>query len=381
MKKLAFIKFFMYNTCVYLVKTNKRYVMDRQNTNSKQAVQRQIRVPQREAYSPSVPSREVLQSANTSVKVVAEQPANQLPTFQPRPTIAKPASPAPRVTFEQVLGSAHAQQPVAPGGQAIAPAAMPIKVVNPAAAQLQKSIKQSAVALRPVSTKIKNNPLISKVQSMLPAEVSVRPNDLVRYGVVALCLFVAGFLAYDTWQTNQQIQRVFSPEASASEVITESEESAGNGEGSYTVAPEMPRSLTIPSIGVNAYVVNIGLTSDNRVDIPTSNNDVGWFNGSVKPGEPGAAFMTGHYNAGGYSVFNELANVGIGDKVNVERGDGSWINYEVYDKETIYVGDVNMSSLMVNTGGTNEALNLMTCAGSFNGYDFSHRTIVYTKRV
>ncbi|GHU08551.1 hypothetical protein FACS189431_5030 [Alphaproteobacteria bacterium] len=349
-----------------------------------------------------VPSREELAASRSQAQVVVQQTVRQADRVARQyhnPNIVMPTKPVAavqpsRVTFEHMMAPQPVQQPmIRPALAQMAPAmsgvvAMPVPVV--AMPVVKKTINDVKISLN----KVKNHPKIKQIQAKIPdniKDIKVRPAEALRYGVVAACLIVAGFLAYDTWQTNQQIQSVFSPEpVSAVETpAVTSDDQGGDGAGAgwgtfpdYTVAMDMPRVLSIPSIDVAARVLAVGLTNNSHVNVPASMWDAGWYDGSVAPGKAGASFITGHYNVGGGgAVFDNLGALNDGDAVRMELGDGTTINYSVYNKETIPADQVDMSAVLATAGDSGEGLNLMTCAGQFTRNGFSHRTIVYTKRV
>jgi sortase (surface protein transpeptidase) len=225
------------------------------------------------------------------------------------------------------------------------------------------------------------------VDKLKPVEGKIRPSDIIRYSVVTFFVIMASYLAFDTWQTNQQIQSVFSDGASAqapSEEIKTS--SSNNNSGSnfpdYKVADDLPRVISIPKINLTARVKSVGLTPSNKIDVPVDASYAGWYSGSSKLRDRGAAFMTGHYNgvnAGG--VFDRLNEVAVNDKFTVEMGDGEKITYQVTKVENLPVASVDMAKALQPDKDARYGLNIMTCSGTMNGGGFSHRLIVYSKAV
>ena len=73
----------------------------------------------------------------------------------------------------------------------------------------------------------------------------------------------------------------------------------------------------------------------------------------------------------------------VGDKIDIERGDGSHVVFEVVNTETVPVADVNMSKLLVSANTAREGLNIITCGGDYNSNDFhfADRTIVYALKI
>jgi sortase (surface protein transpeptidase) len=225
------------------------------------------------------------------------------------------------------------------------------------------------------------------VDKLKPVEGKIRPSDIIRYSIVTFFVIMASYLAFDTWQTNQQIQSVFSNGASAqapSEVVKTSGKNDNTGPAfpDYKVADDLPRVISIPKINLTARVKSVGLTPANKIDVPVDASVAGWYSGSSKLRDRGAAFMTGHYNgvnAGG--VFDRLAELAVNDKFSVEMGDGEELNYQVTEVENLPVASVDMAKALKPNKDAKYGLNIMTCAGTMSGGGFSHRLIVYSKAV
>ncbi len=264
----------------------------------------------------------------------------------------------------------------------------------------QKTAKKAAKLAKKTAKKIPAVPIAKTATQPVAKTVAaptesksrrVQPKALIRYAAVTVILAVSGYLAYDTWSTNRQVRETFGMQ-SVSATAGGSAMSPGsldensvsvNQKAAYTVAPDMPRILTIPAIGVEARVLSVGTTSDGNIDAPTSIHDTGWYNASAKPGTAGAAFVDGHMaseNIGG--VFDGLKKLKSGDTATIERGDGSTINYVVKEVETIDVGQLDMKKVLNVHGGADEGLNLMTCSGSYDreAKNYSARTVVYLVR-
>lgn len=148
------------------------------------------------------------------------------------------------------------------------------------------------------------------------------------------------------------------------------------------ITAEMPARLIIDKIGVNAKVRSLGLTSEGALAVPNYSNQVGWYDQSVAPGQPGTAVMDGHYGGVGVdAVFKKLDQLIIGDQISVQRGDGSLVDFEVVAVEGYETGTVPMDKLIESDGKTR--LNIITCNGDWNGDDqtYDRRLVVYAVAV
>ena len=151
----------------------------------------------------------------------------------------------------------------------------------------------------------------------------------------------------------------------------------------YTVAPDMPKYINISSLGVFARVVRVGVDTNSQIGTPRNVFDTAWYDGSSKPGQPGAAFIDGHVlgpTRGG--IFAGLKNIKVGAKVVVTLGDNSTITYRVAATEKVDADKVDMQKALRSYDSTKQGLNLMTCNGTYlrDKESFDKRFIVYTVR-
>lgn len=148
----------------------------------------------------------------------------------------------------------------------------------------------------------------------------------------------------------------------------------------YHVAPNMPRFIRINKLGVEARVKRIGTKPNNQLESPSSIHDTGWYDGSSKPGEAGAALIDAHV-AGPtqHGVFYDLKKLVAGDTIQIERGDGKLINYKVVSSKTFPAESVDMNSALVSVDPAKPGLNLMTCDGQFDSKtnQYKSRLVVY----
>lgn len=148
----------------------------------------------------------------------------------------------------------------------------------------------------------------------------------------------------------------------------------------YTVAPEKPRFLTIPSIRIyNARITEIGVRANGELSTPSNIYNIGWYNGSSLPGERGVSVMDAHGGSQGVGVFKDLPKLKPGDAITVEMGDGRLFTYRVADVVTKQIGDdANnyMSTAFSSPDGKTPSLTLITCTG-----EWSQRLQTYMQRL
>ncbi len=148
----------------------------------------------------------------------------------------------------------------------------------------------------------------------------------------------------------------------------------------YSVAPDKPKYITIPSLSVYARVIEVGVTSDGAVGTPSNTYDTAWFNQSAKPGQNGATFIDGHVLGpihGG--VFAGLKNIQNGAQIIITMGDNSTYSYTVRSTSIQNKDTININSLLKSIDPNKQGLNLMTCTGTYlqKQETFNNRFIVY----
>lgn len=193
---------------------------------------------------------------------------------------------------------------------------------------------------------------------------------------VIVVLFVAGVFAvlvkneYELAKKDRQpSSTVVVNNSSALPIIVDETEVTEEQRKEYIVALDRPRYLSVDGLGVsNARVVEISVQSDGKLGTPVNIYDVGWYSASGLPGQGGVMLMAAH-NGGPTmdGVFKHLNQLGIGDVITVERGDGAILRYEVVESKTMLVEDANdyMGAMMMSAVSGKEGLNLITCTGNW----------------
>lgn len=77
----------------------------------------------------------------------------------------------------------------------------------------------------------------------------------------------------------------------------------------------VPIRLTIPALGVDASVVELGLDSDGELATPADFDTAGWYTDGPEPGEVGPSVIAGHVDdRSGPAVFFGLRDLTAGDE-------------------------------------------------------------------
>ena len=140
--------------------------------------------------------------------------------------------------------------------------------------------------------------------------------------------------------------------------------------------------LKIPTIGVDADVESVGLTSLGTMDIPKNSGNVAWFESGPRPGENGNAVVAGHFGWKNYipAVFDNLNKLRKGDEIYVDDEKGATTVFVVREIRT-YSPNENASEVF-NSNDQKAHLNLVTCGGVWNeaNKSYSERLVVFADK-
>lgn len=204
----------------------------------------------------------------------------------------------------------------------------------------------------------------------------------VASGVVAI-----GLIGTSTYMLLQRYSATHKPSGPPStQIITHStntpDESVPTA-GAYNVAPDQPKTIDIPSLGIQGYIQKVGVDQNKQVGVPSNVHYAGWFVDSVKPGDTGLSIIDGHVGARyTQAIFKELSNLKKMDQFTVEYGDGTSRTFEVVEKRELPV-DETASFLFHKDPGIVAQLNLITCGGNLDKQSgtYDKRVVVVSKRV
>ncbi|MFL6144160.1 MAG: class F sortase [Labedaea sp.] len=131
------------------------------------------------------------------------------------------------------------------------------------------------------------------------------------------------------------------------------------------VSVARPVRLRIPAIGVDSPVVDIGVDAAGVLVPPVAADRVGWFTAGPAPGDTGPALLAAHVDSRtGPGVFFRLADLRAGDRVAVERADGSTAGFAVVS--TKRVAKTAFPTELVYAPLPVPLLRLITCGGEFD---------------
>lgn len=143
-----------------------------------------------------------------------------------------------------------------------------------------------------------------------------------------------------------------------------------------------PLRLSIPAIGINAVIEQVGALANGDMATPTRSPwvDTGWYSGGPLPGERGSAVIDGHLDRpGGFpAVFWYLRSIRVGNAVYVTAKDGHKLRFHVTRIAYYTPQDAPLQDIFGNRSGS--YLNLITCAGDWipDQHQTTLRLVVYT---
>lgn len=255
-----------------------------------------------------------------------------------------------------------------------------------------KKIKKISTAIRKTDPKTK--PVVEKTEKEQKPGLKLPffRRFHLKAGHIILAVFLVVFLAFFARVAIWEHDYLAAMEGSERDVVI-----SGNGEvyeggeeidttqptatqiAEYVVAPDMPRYLTIPSLGIrNARIVQIGLKDNNEMDTPRGVYDIGWYNRSSLPGTNNVSVINAHGGSLGNGIFRNLPSIQIGAEIRIEMGDGRLYTYRVVDTETKPIGDeanAYMDTVFTSPQPGKGSLSLITCTGDWwqASQTYSHR--------
>jgi hypothetical protein len=165
----------------------------------------------------------------------------------------------------------------------------------------------------------------------------------------------------------------------AAEATTDTVPAAGSPTttGVFLHAIREPARVVIPSIGVDAELVGVGLESNGDMEVPPFGL-AAWYKLGPVPGAAGPAVIVAHVDSkAGPDVFYHLKELKRGEKISVYGRDGDAATFQVDGKEQQLKTDLPVERIWKTT--RLPLLRLITCGGQFDRSTGNYRSnvIVY----
>ncbi|WP_133870878.1 class F sortase [Ilumatobacter fluminis] len=139
----------------------------------------------------------------------------------------------------------------------------------------------------------------------------------------------------------------------------------------------MPLAIRYEGLRIDDEIISVGLDEDNELEVPDE-TEVGWWKFGSAPGLPGATVMAAHVSWNDRAgPFHQLGNAEIGDRLEVDTGDGYTRIYQVVERTMYGKSELPAERIWRTTGP--ETLVLITCGGDFNPNinRYRHNIVVY----
>ena len=127
-----------------------------------------------------------------------------------------------------------------------------------------------------------------------------------------------------------------------------------------------PARIAIPAIEVEAPLERLGLTAEQAIEVPAEWGNAGWYDAGFRPGEPGNAIISGHFDddRGAAAVFYRLRELEPGDRVFVDYPNGERFAFRIEDSRLLDAAAVDAAVWEEVFGPADEPrLSLITCDG------------------
>lgn len=151
------------------------------------------------------------------------------------------------------------------------------------------------------------------------------------------------------------------------------------------LARSMPTHLSVPAIGVDSDLKQIGLNAKGEIQTPPLARDshAYWLTVSPTPGQLGPATIIGHVDsaANGPAVFFKLGALRQRDMISVTRADGIIAVFRV--ERVVEYPKAQFPTHAVYGNTDNAALRLITCGGVFDPaiHSYESNIVVYASLV
>ena len=144
--------------------------------------------------------------------------------------------------------------------------------------------------------------------------------------------------------------------------------------------PSIPTRISIPSLGVQAKIIKVGLAADGSIATPAADpaEATGWYRLGPTPGELGTAVIVGHVDTDSRpAVFHKLTELSEGKLIEVNREDHRVATFRVESVERFPKTSFPADRVFDTTDRARLAL--VTCGGTWVGGDigYSDNVIVF----
>ena len=215
-------------------------------------------------------------------------------------------------------------------------------------------------------------------------KTALRRRRELAVALAALCLLTyGGWGAWKAYRATHSADSIAGIAALATDPAAIPDETPIDTAQPYAVADDLPKLISLPSLGVQGFVQRISADSAGTLAVPTNVHVAGWYVGSAKPGEAGLSIIDGHLQ-GKYreGIFKRLGDLKAGDGIEITFGDGSVKKFAVVHVQSYALADAG-AALFVHDPAISSQLTLITCAGQYDtqAQAYAERVIVTARYV
>lgn len=145
-------------------------------------------------------------------------------------------------------------------------------------------------------------------------------------------------------------------------------------------AVSRPARIRIPSLQVDANIIDLGLQANGEMQVPPDAKDAGWYTKSPIPGQTGPAVIAAHVNWKGVDgPFAHIDQLKADDQVVIVHDNGAIDTFAVMKVETVPKDDYPADTVYADTPGPE--LRLITCGGTFDAdaHSYTSNVIAFAK--
>lgn len=138
----------------------------------------------------------------------------------------------------------------------------------------------------------------------------------------------------------------------------------------------VPVSISIPKLDVTDDIVPVQVEESGAMEVPPVDR-TGWWDGSPRPGNIGAALVLSHVNYKGVDgAFARLHELREGDEVSVDDADGVVHRFTVTERRTFQKSAFDENHDILFDPGTTADLVLVTCGGTLVGHSYDSNVVL-----
>lgn len=198
---------------------------------------------------------------------------------------------------------------------------------------------------------------------------------------------IAVLIGYQTYLNTKKVEALSGANRTERQLATELKQIASIDSKTSVSLPSraskagIPAKITIPGIGVDAKIVEVGLKED-EMDAPKDPEKAGWYRYGPRPGDPGLSIIVGH--SGWVNrrpvIFDSLRDVAIGDRLTITDDRGMMHEFIV---RTIDRYPSHATLLEIQPQNISSDLVLITCAGDWDAErrEYEERLVVSAKYI